>query len=272
MGLAFCPNPACLCGHTANELSTAMGTVIFSDVHADASAISAFASCIKKPYFTDHFGTIDTVVNLGDILHRGNQPFATLTHVHRLAGEFRLISVMGNHDHAFINKIPVSGSDAVSTRRHEEVRGSPLLSLFTGMPMEQVSDSMLFVHGGPIELNSSTLRLKCWQRLGREPGDSFAGYYYTPEMAFSALRSRGLVHMCCGHQHSPLCCRDTPEGIKNEDLEFCEMQGAKNAPDPLLVAQLPLDVPAIVRLGACYGKNPEFAYTDFTTFSFIRMA
>jgi len=249
-----------------------MGTVIFSDVHADGSAISAFASCIKKPSFTDHFGTIDTVVNLGDILHRGNHPSATLSYVHLLAQEFRLISVMGNHDHAFINRIPVSGSDAVSTYRHEQVRGSPLLALFTGMPMEWVCDTMLFVHGGPIELGSSTLRLKCWQRLGREPGDSFAGYYYTPEMAFSVLRSRGLVHMCCGHQHSPLCCRNTSDGIKNHDLEFCEIKGAKNDPDTLLVARLPLDVPTIFRLGACYGKNPEFAYTDFTTFSFIRMA
>ena len=249
-----------------------MGTVIFSDVHADASAISAFVSCIKKPSFADHFGTIDTVVNLGDILHRGNHPSATLSYVHQLAGEFRLISVMGNHDHAFINRIPVSGSDAVSTCRHEEVRGSPLLSLFTGMPMEWVCDTMLFVHGGPIELGSSTLRLKCWQRLGREPGDSFAGYHYTPEMAFSALRSRRLVHMCCGHQHSPLCCRNTPDGIKKYDLEFCEIKGAKNDPGALLVAQLPLDVPTIFRLGACSGKNPEFAFTDFTTFSFIRMA
>jgi hypothetical protein len=248
-----------------------MGAVIFSDVHADASAISAFASCIKQPSFADHFGSIDSVVNLGDILHRGDYPVEALEYVHILAKEYRLISIIGNHDHAFLNRIPVSGSDAVSTSRHEQVRGSPLLSIFTGMPLEWVGDNMLFVHGGPMELGSSTLRLKCWQRLGREPGDSSAGYYYTPEMAFSALRYRGLVHMCCGHQHSAICCRNTSNGIKNYDLVFCEIEIAKKDPNNLLVANVPLDVPTIFRIGACYGDNPEFAYTDFKTFSFIRI-
>jgi hypothetical protein len=248
-----------------------MGAVIVADVHADASAISAFASCIKKPSFTCHFGTIDFIVNLGDILHRGNYPRQALEHVHRLAQEYRLISVMGNHDHAFLNGIPVSGSDAVSTYRHEQVRGSSLLSIFTGMPMEWVHGDMLFVHGGLLELGSATLRLKCWQRMGREPGDSFTGYHYTPEMAFLSLRSRGLAHMCCGHQHSTLCCRNTPEGVKTFTLVFREIETTAENPDNLLVASVPLDVPAIFRIGACFGEHPEFAYTDFKTFSFIRV-
>jgi hypothetical protein len=248
-----------------------MGTVIFSDVHADASAISAFSTCIKKPAFTAHFGAIDSIVNLGDILHRGDHPKEALEYVHMLAKEFRLISVMGNHDHAFLNGIPVSGSDAVSTFRHEQVRGSPLLSLFTGIPMEWVDEDMLFVHGGPLELGSSTLRLKCWQRLGRVAGDSYTGYHYSPEMAFSVLRSRGLTHMCCGHQHSTICCRNTSDGIKNHDLVFCEIQRPERDLDNLRVADIPLDVPTIFRIGACYGENPEFAYTDFKTFSFIRI-
>jgi hypothetical protein len=248
-----------------------MGAVIFSDVHADAMAISALASCIKKTAFTDHFGSIDCVVNLGDILHRGNHPREALEHVHMLAKKYRLISVMGNHDHAFLNGIPVSGSDAVSSYRHEQVRGSPLLSLFTGMPMEWVHDDMLFVHGGPLDLGSSTLRLKCWQRLGKEAGDFFTGYHYTPEMAFSVLRSRGLNYMCCGHQHSPICCQKTPDGIKNHDLVFSGINDAKKDLDHVRVAEVPLDMPTILRIGSCYSENPEFAYTDFKRFSFIRI-
>jgi hypothetical protein len=248
-----------------------MGTVIFSDVHADASAISAFASIIKKTAFADYFGTIDCMVNLGDILHRGDHPRETLESVHRLAREYQLISIMGNHDHAFLNSIPVSGSDAVSTHRHEQIRGSPLLSVFTGMPMEWVHNNMLFVHGGPMEMGSSTLRLKCWQRLGRMAGDSYTGYHYSPGMAFSALRSRGLIHMCCGHQHTPLCCRKTSDGIISHDLVFCEIERPGNDLDNLLVAKVPLDLPTIFRVGACNGENPEFAYTDFQTFSFIRI-
>jgi predicted phosphodiesterase len=248
-----------------------MGAVVFSDVHADAGAITALRSWIRKPAFVKHFGTIDVVINLGDILHRGDHPKEALEHVHALAHEFRLISVMGNHDHAFLNGLLVSGSDAASTYRHEQLRGSPLLSIFSGMPMEWVNEGILFVHGGPMELDSSTLHLKCWQRLGRDAGDSYTGYHYTPEMAFSAIRGRGLTHMCCGHQHNNLCCIKIPEGIKQYELVFRPIAEKGSELGALHVAEVPLDVPTILRVGACHGTNPEFAYTDFTTFSFIRI-
>ena len=254
------------------ELSTVMGAVIFSDVHADASAIAALRACIKNPAFTDHFGSIDVVVNLGDILHRGNHPKEALEIIHLLASEFRLISIMGNHDHAFLNGILVSGSDAASTYRHEQVRNSPLLSIFSGIPMEWVSNDMLFVHGGPLDLDSSTLHLKCWQRLDHEAGDFFSGYHYTPAMAFSALRSRGLMHMCCGHQHTPLCCQNTSDGIKKTGLAFLPITSGGRKLPALRVAQVPLNQPSLMRIGACSGGHPEFAYTDFKTFTFIRFA
>jgi len=248
-----------------------MGAVVFSDVHADAGAIAALRLWIRKPAFTKKFGTIDVVVNLGDILHRGDHPKEALEHIHMLAQEFRLVSVIGNHDHAFLNGLLVSGSDAASTYRHEQLRSSPLLSIFSGMPMEWVHQEILFVHGGPMELDSSTLHLKCWQRLGREAGDSYTGYHYTPEMAFAAIRSRGLTHMCCGHQHDNLCCKKTPEGIRNHELVFTPIADKGSGLGALHVAKVLLNVPTILRVGACYGANPEFAYTDFTTFSFIRI-
>jgi hypothetical protein len=77
--------------------------------------------------------------------------------------------------------------------------------------------------------------------------------------------------MCCGHQHSAICCRNTSDGITNHDLVFCEIEMAKKDLNNLLVANVPLDVPTIFRVGACYGDNPEFAYTDFKTFNFIRI-
>jgi hypothetical protein len=178
---------------------------------------------------------------------------------------------MGNHDHAFLNRIPVSGSDAASSYMHEQVRGAPLLSLFLGMPMEWVHKDMLFVHGGPLDLGTSTLRLKCWQRLGKESGDFYTGFHYTPDMAFSELRSRGLNHMCCGHQHSALCLQKTANEIKNHGLGFSSIDGATKDLDNFYVAQISLDMPTVLRVGPCHGKNPEFAYTDFKTFSFIRI-
>ncbi|HEX3001153.1 MAG TPA: metallophosphoesterase [Methanoregula sp.] len=249
-----------------------MGAVIFSDVHADAVAIGALASCIRAPVFRQTFGPIDILVNLGDLLHRGSRPQETLEKIHTLSRECRLVSVLGNHDHAYLHGIMVSGSDAASTYRHEQLRDSPLLSIFDSMPMEWTTNGMLFVHGGPMEVGDQTLRLKCWQRLSHQSGDFFTGYHYTAPMAFEALEKRGLTHMCCGHQHEHICCRKTSGGIVEQKLDFIPLNldsGGKIT--RLEVARIPLDVPTLLRVGGCHGNTPEFAYTDFSSFTFIRI-
>jgi hypothetical protein len=249
-----------------------MGAVIFSDVHADSVAIRALASCIKTPLFRQAFGPVDILVNLGDLVHRGDRPQETLEMIQTLSKEYRLVSVLGNHDHAFLNRLMVSGSDPASTYRHEQMRGSPLLSLFDTMPMEWLDRGMLFVHGGPLDLGNQILRLKCWQRLSHESGDSFAGFHYTAPMAFKALAARGLTHMCCGHQHQNICCRKLPDGIVENPIEL-EPLAVKKQDDEnhIEVARIPLDVPTLLRVGGCHGDEPEFAYTDFSMFSFIRI-
>ena len=190
-----------------------MGAIVFSDVHADSVAIRALGACIKTPLFKKEIGQTDMLVNLGDLVHRGDRPQETLETIYELGNEYRLVSVMGNHDHAYVNRLLVSGSDPASTYRHEILRGSPLLSIFDTMPMEWSHCGMLCVHGGPLELGNQTLRLKCWQRLSYDSGDSFAGFHYTAAMAFEALEAQGLKHMCCGHQHHNICCRKTEHGI-----------------------------------------------------------
>ncbi len=97
-----------------------MGTVVFSDVHADADALGLVAAYIRDSSFSERFGPVDTLVNLGDLLHRGNCPQATLELIHDLSQAYHLVSVIGNHDHAFLNGVPVSGSDELSTIRHEQ--------------------------------------------------------------------------------------------------------------------------------------------------------
>lgn len=249
-----------------------MGVVIFSDVHADAAALETLVSCIQAPEFCDAFGPVDVIVNLGDLVHRGSRPKETLEKIHDLARAYRVISVLGNHDHAFLNGIPVSGSDAASAYRHEQLRGSPLLSIFDGMPMEWVDHSMLFVHGGPLDLDTQILNLKCWQRLSHESGDSFTGYHYTAAMAFAALEKRGITHMVCGHQHDHACCRKTPAGVVQVDVEFLPVTPAAGGDGiGLEAARIPLDLPTLFRVGGCFGPAPEFAYTDFSTFWFIRV-
>lgn len=258
---------------STNIFTDGMGALIFSDVHADAAAIEAMSSCIRTPAFRAAFGPVDVLVNLGDLLHRGGHPQETLEKFHALSREYRTISVLGNHDHAYMNGILVSGSDAASTYRHEQLRDSPLLSIFDTMPMEWVDQKILFVHGGPLDLGTQTLRLKCWQRLSHEEGDFFTGYHYTAPMAFSALEQRGLIHMICGHQHENICCRKTPAEIVQQELGFIPLVLENEAKKiPLEVARVSLDVPTLLRVGGCHGFTPEFAYTDFSTFSFIRIA
>jgi predicted phosphodiesterase len=255
-----------------NICCTGMGAVLFSDVHADSAAIGALAACIKSPLFREIFGPVDVLINLGDLLHRGDHPQETLEKIHTLSREYRLVSVLGNHDHAYLHGLLVSGSDAASTYRHEQLRESPLLSIFDTMPMEWVDHGILFVHGGPLDLGTQTLRLKCWQRLSHEAGDFFTGYHYTAAMAFDALEKRGLTHMCCGHQHENVCCRKTTDGIMQQQLEFRPLENRNGLEGPGLdVATVPLDVPTLFRLGGCHGNLPEFAYTDYNSFVFIRI-
>jgi len=248
-----------------------MGAVIFSDVHADSAALDALVSCIQTPAFQTEFGPVEALINLGDLVHRGNHPKETLEKMTSLKDQYRVVSVLGNHDHAYLHGIIVSGSDASSSYRHEQLRNSPLLSIFENVPMEWVGNRMLFVHGGPLDLGTQTLRLKCWQRLSHHSGDFFTGYHYTAAMAFSALEARGLKHMCCGHQHLNVCCRKTMDGIVQHSLDFRPnllLDGSRKI--PIEVATVPLDVPTLLRIGGCHGQRPEFAYTDYSTFSFIR--
>ncbi len=236
-----------------------MGVVIFSDVHADPVALSALASCIRTPLFRQRFGNVDLMVNLGDLVHRGYHPQETLEIIRSLSQEYRFISILGNHDHAFLNRLLVSGSDSASTYSHEQLRGSPLLSLFDKMPMEWSDNDMLFVHGGPLEMGNQTLRLKCWQRLSNTRGDSSSGYNYTAAMAFDALAQN-------------ICCQKMPGGIVQKPINF-NLVASKRADDDYRIeaASVLLDVPSLRRVGGCNGAEPEFAYTDFSTFWFIRI-
>ena len=256
---------------STNILTTGMGILFFSDVHADDGAIAALASCIRRPTFRESFGQIDAIINLGDILHRGDHPKESIGIINDLAKDYRLISILGNHDHAFLNGIIVSGSDETSESRHEQLRNSPLLSIFDHMPLEWVQGRMLCVHGGPLNLGNHILRLKCWQRLSHNVGDSFTGYHYTAQMAFDELDERGLSFMVCGHQHTHICCRKYADGITNYPIVFTPRILKPDVTSTLEVAQVPLNVPTLFRIAGCYGDEPEFAYADDSMFFYIRL-
>jgi hypothetical protein len=91
-------------------------------------------------------------------------------------------------------------------------------------------------------------------------------------MAFAELEKRGFTHMCCGHQHEHICCRKTPDGIVEQALDFIQVTlKGKDRDIHIEIAKIPLDCPTLLRIGGCHGDEPEFAYTDFSTFTFIRI-
>jgi hypothetical protein len=92
-------------------------------------------------------------------------------------------------------------------------------------------------------------------------------------MAFEALEARGLSHMCCGHQHQNICCRKTTGGIARKPIEFSPLDAEMNSGECTIeVMRIPLDLPTLLRVGGCHGDEPEFAYTDFSAFSFVRIS
>jgi hypothetical protein len=63
-----------------------------------------------------------------------------------------------------------------------------------------------------------------------------------------------------------------PNGIVENPIELEPLPVKKQEDDYTIeVARIPLDVPTLLRVGGCHGDEPEFAYTDFSSFSFIRI-
>ena len=62
------------------------------------------------------------------------------------------------------------------------------------------------------------------------------------------------------------------DGIVEQELDFSPLDMEHD--DRIIhleVARIPLDCPTLLRVGGCHGDVPEFAYTDFSSFSFIRI-
>ena len=138
--------------------------------------------------------------------------------------------------------------------------------------MEWVDGPVLFVHGGPLDLGTQTLRLKCWQRLSHTAGDSFTGTITLHRWRLTHSKNAALPIWSAGTS-IPISAAvkpwmgsgSTPSGLYREkDILF--------PGEEIEVARIPLDMPTLFRLGGCHGKMPEFAYADRTTFTYPRVA
>ncbi len=194
-----------------------MGSILFfSDIHADVAALDEILRLARGEDFSRRYGPVAKVVNLGDVLERGHSPGEVVDRLEGLAG---VESVLGNHDEAFLRRIPVSGSDIESELAHEKYRETGRYErFFRGMGKYYVDtgDKLYAVHGGPIDPCAITpagavgveawLYTQTWQRItdiGVRYVDG-SGYHYLPADAFDAVRPTfggpGFA-IVCGHEH-----------------------------------------------------------------------
>lgn len=195
--------------------------LVFSDIHADIAALETILKIASSDDFTKKYGSFERIINLGDLLERGNNPKQVLARLESLKKNYPIISVMGNHDEAFLYKRPVSGSSLESWSAHQELQNDDL-SFFAQnkddtFGQQQFIDSknkLVCVHGGPLDPKKITPKNACgdeiwlyqrtWQRLSEEEFEffSFSGYHYNASSAFDEAKNHlGNFVILCGHQH-----------------------------------------------------------------------
>lgn len=195
--------------------------LVFSDIHADIDALNTILEVVSSDEFIKKYGSFDRIINLGDLLERGNAPKQVLARLELLQKNYPIISVMGNHDEAFLYKRRVSGSSIESWAAHQELKEDDLSffeqnndNTFGKQQFIDTKNKLYCIHGGPLDPKKITpkntydeerwLYQKSWQRLSAEEFEffSYSGYHYKASSAFD----EGKNHLdnfviLCGHQH-----------------------------------------------------------------------
>jgi len=215
-----------------------MGSVlIFSDIHADITALKIIFECAESKEFQDRFGSINKVINLGDVVGRGYSPSDVIEYIKNL--DYEVVSIIGNHDEAVLNDRYVSGDDFFAARIHDEFKEKKehwdYFKDLRDFHIER-DKNLVCVHGGPIDPilisprglsdYEKWLYQRTWQRL--DPLNSYYdptyGFRYTPEMAFEHSKrilaeEIGEEIECfiifCGHQHREAVYQKREEEITN---------------------------------------------------------
>ncbi len=197
-----------------------MARLVISDIHADIDSLNAIIEIIENSSFTARYGEVTGILNLGDAVGRGFHPIEVIERLLELSDEKEVISVIGNHDEAFLSNQEITGSDIASIGAHSELRENHRCMRFLkSLPQHSIDygDRILAVHGGPIDPSTISDGASddrpfrhTWQRItgaGNDFLDNTAGYHYTPEHAFThveAFSGRGFL-ILCGHEHYEAC-------------------------------------------------------------------
>ena len=199
--------------------------LIFSDIHADIKALNTIIDVINNPGFIKRYGSVNTILNLGDTVGRGYHPVKVTERLIELGKQINIVSIMGNHDESFLYDWPVSGDDAESIKAHEELN----LDFLKDLRQYYIDHNkkILAVHGGPLNPDRIAPHgledydkwhyQRTWQRISKYEYEYLdnSGYHYIPKNAFIHARDfldNGFI-IFCGHQHIEAIYRNMGEKV-----------------------------------------------------------
>jgi len=205
--------------------------LVISDIHADILAINTIIDLTTSIDFKNKYGKISRIINLGDVLGRGTHPKQVLKKMMTLSKDYPVISVMGNHDEAFLYGREVTGSSLESISAHDSLIEEDLKffkknqdSTYGDQEFLDKKTGVVCVHGGPLDPKKITpkdagleawLYQKSWQRLSEEEFFSPYGYHYKASSAFIETKTKVENPLIfCGHQHIEAALKQNKDGIQ----------------------------------------------------------
>jgi len=205
--------------------------LVISDIHADISAINTIINLTTSIDFKNKYGKISRIINLGDVLERGTRPKQVLKKMMALSKDYSVISVMGNHDEAFLYDRKVTGSSLESISAHDSLIEEDLEffkknkdDTYGQQEFLDKKTGLVCVHGGPLDPKKITPKdatldawfyQKSWQRLSEEEFFSDYGYFYKASSAFIETKTKiDNPIILCGHQHIEGALTQNKDGIQ----------------------------------------------------------